>query len=186
MIQLNKLRQHRLEIFFDQLSKSTINISDDHIKSNEFIHKYILTLKYVLDTQQKEKIEMFANIFKNSLSKKNNTFNVDTYEDFSKMLNELSYREICALSIFEYFYTNRKKEKKDNELQFVFSFWNEFEDKIEQELGISKTSVENYMIKISRTGCYKEITGGYLDYNGGKGILTPMYFELKDCILNQS
>ena len=82
---------------------------------------------------------------------------MNVYEDFSKILNELSYREIYALRIFESFYL-RTKENHENELQFVFRFWNEFEERIETELGIPKASVENYMIRISRTGCYKEIT----------------------------
>jgi hypothetical protein len=183
MVTLNRMRQNRAEIFFDRLSNGVISVDDNYLKSDEFVHKYIITMKYVLDTQQKEKIEMFANIFKNSLNAENRIVNVNIYEDFSGILNDLSYRELCALSIFESFYMKRKKNEHENELGFVFGFWNEFEEKMENELAVSKASVENYMIKISRTGCYKEITGGYLDYTGGKGILTPLYFELKDYIL---
>jgi hypothetical protein len=139
-------------------------------------------MKYVLDTQQKEKIEIFANIFKKSINKENDIFNINIYEDFVKILNDLSYREICALAIFESYYT-QPRNKDENDLQFISKFWNDFEGEMECELGVPKASVENYMIKISRTGCYKEITGGYFDYTGGKGILTPLYFELKNYIL---
>ena len=182
MITLNKMRQNRAEVFFDKLSSGNININDDYFKSNEFIHKYIITMKCVLDTQQKEKIEIFANIFKKSLNKKHGIFCINIYEDFVKILNDLSYREICALTIFESYYA-KLRNRDENDLQFLSKFWNEFEEKMEYELGVSKASVENYMIKISRTGYYQEITGGYFDYTGGKGILTPLYFELKNYIL---
>jgi hypothetical protein len=184
MITLNKMRHDRADTFFTELSKGIEDTDSSSLISNEdFIHKYIVTMKYVMDTQQKEKIKMFANLFKKSLDSKYPVFNVNIYEDFSKILNELSYREIYALSIFEPYYLGKRKDN-ENELQFTIRFWNEFEERMEKELGIPKASVENYMIKISRTGCYKEITGGYLDYNGGKGVLTPLYFELKNYIFD--
>jgi len=185
MITLNKMRQKRVEIFFDKLSEGTICIHDDYLRSDEFVHKYMVTMKYVIDTQQKEKIEMFANIFKSSLDSEKRIFNLNVYEDFSGILNNLSYREICALEIFERFYNKKQIDEHENELQLIFKFWKEFEEKMEIELGVSKNSVENYMIKISRTGCYQEITGGFLDYSGGKGKLTPLYFELRDYVLEK-
>jgi hypothetical protein len=184
---LNRMRQERVEIFFTELSKGIENIDSSFLISNEdFVHKYILTMKYIMDTHQKEKIEMFARLLKNSLDEKQAVFNINIYEDFSKILNELSYREICALTIYESFFYTRQKLDDENELQFLIRFWNEFEEKIENELRISKPSVETYMIKISRTGCYKEVTGGYLDYDGGKGVLTPLYFELKNYIFDNT
>ena len=185
VIKLNKMRQERAAIFFDELSKGNIDQNSNYLKTEEYVHKYILTMKYVLNTKQKEKIKMYAKIFKNSLDENKNIFDVDIFEDFIEILNELTFREIIALSIFESFNVITK-DIEENELQWVNKFWNEFEEKMEKEFNIPKSYINSFMIRITRTGCYEVFNGNYHSYTGGKGSLTPLYYELKSYIVDDS
>jgi len=184
-ITLNRMREKRAEIFFDEIIKGNIDPNSDYLKTDDFVHKYILTMKYVLNTNHKEKIIMFANIFKNSLKDGNNIFNVDIFEDFIGILNELTFREISALAIFET-YNNISLESDENELKRVNKFWDEFETRMENELNVSKSYVNNFMIRITRSGCYEEFNGNYHGYTAGKGKLTQLYFELKKYIIDNA
>jgi hypothetical protein len=182
-ITLNRMRQERAEVFFDELSKGNIDPDNDYLKTDDYVHKYILMMKYVLNTKQKEKIVMFANIFKNSFSINDKIMTVDVFEDFSGILNELSFREISALAIFES-YNTIPRDAKENDIQWVNKFWDAFEERMEKELNVPKSYVNNFMIRITRTGCYEEFNGNYFGYTGGKGKLTPLYYELKHYIVD--
>jgi len=50
---------------------------------------------------------------------------VDEYEDFLNILDELSYRELQALSILDQF-SNRPRTSDQNDGQWANTFWEEF------------------------------------------------------------
>jgi len=185
IITLNRMRQERTKVFFDELINGNYNPDNDYLKTDDFVHKYILTMRYVLNTNQKDKIKMFAKIFINSINKDNEIFNIDIFEDFIGILNELTYREISALSLFET-YDTILQENDENEIMRVNKFWNEFEERMEKELNVPKSYVNNFMIRITRTGCYEEFNGNYFGYTAGKGKLTPLYYELKNFIMKNN
>jgi hypothetical protein len=182
IITLNRMRQERAKIFFDEIINGNINPNNRYLETDDFVHKYILTMRYVLNTNQREKIVMFAKLFKNSLNKDKKIFEVDIFEDFIGILNELTFHEINALLLLET-YDTILKETGENELMRVNKFWNEFEERMENDLKISKSYVNNFMIRITRTGCYEEFNGNYFGYTGGKGKLTPLYYEFKKIIM---
>ena len=179
---LNKMRTDRLEAFFDELSKG--KLPDRNLVTEDYVHKFLLTMRYVLNTNRKEKIKMFAIIFRNSLYEKSELIDNDVYEEFAKILDELGYREIAALKIYEILIADPKLENKD-ELGKAFKIWDEFVGQLEKELKVPKEQAQSFMLRISRTGCYEEIVGGYTDYAGGKGKLTPLYFTLKKYVESQ-
>jgi hypothetical protein len=182
VITLSRMRQERAKIFFDEITKGNINPNNRYLETDDFVHKYILTMRHVLNTNQKEKIEMFAKILKNSLNENNKIFAVDIFEDFIGILNELTFHEINALSLLET-YDTVIKEVGENGLMRVNKFWSKFEERMENELNVPKSYVNNFMIRITRTGCYEEFNGNYFGYTGGKGELTPLYYELKKMIM---
>ena len=75
---------------------------------------------------------MFARIFKKSLINDTNIFDVNTFEDFIGILNELIFREIVALSIFES-YNVLPKSVEENDLKWVSKFWEDFEERLGKE-----------------------------------------------------
>jgi hypothetical protein len=167
----NNMRNARLDAFFNELSKG--KLPEPNLITEDYIHKYALTIKYVLNTYRKEKIRIFAIIFRNSLYEKSELVDVDVYEEFIKILDELGYREIAALKIYESLITD-PQIKNENELEQAFRVWDKFTEILEKDLKVPKEQAQSFMLRIARTGCYEEITGGYLDYTGGKGRLTPL------------
>jgi len=53
---------------------------------------------------------------------------------------------------------------------------------INSELQIPQTELSGFIERLSRTGCFVPITGTYFGYEGGMGLLTDLYYKLKDLI----
>ncbi len=85
---LDNIRTDRLRTFFNQLEKGEITLSDEVIKSEDFLHNYFSTIRIVLNTKRREKIELFGNYFQHSIN--NSPLLGDTYEDYLKILDELT------------------------------------------------------------------------------------------------
>jgi hypothetical protein len=179
---LNNIQHERATAFFDELATGNIVVDENLLRSEDFLHCYFSSAKYALNSRRREKIKMFARLLKSSLSEEGPK-SVDEYEDFLKILDELSYRELLALSILDE-YSNRPREEEHNDLQWTNTFWSEFEKRLPQELLIPAEEIAGFMDRISRTGCYEMFKGGYWDYEGGKGKLTPIYHRLKRFILD--
>jgi len=126
---------------------------------------------------------MFARLLKASLGEMGPR-EVDEYEELLKILDDLSFRELEALTIMDSF-SNSPRMSGQNDLQWTDTFWKEFEDRIVSDLGVPRDEVSDFMNRISRTACYEMFTGGYHDYTGGKGKLTPTYRRLKRFISNE-
>ena len=171
-----KMKKERISKFFDELSKGNVVVDEALLKSHEFLHRYLLTVRLALNTRREEKIRMFARYLKNSVHEPRPS-DVDEYEDFLQILDELSYREMRALGLLEEFNV-RPKESGSNDLAWTESFWDEFEEKMVSQLAVPRAEISSFMNRIARTGCYEVYTGTYWDYTGGKGKLTPMYERL--------
>ena len=136
------------------------------------------------NSRRREKIKMFARLLKSSLTECD-LAGIDEYEDFLNILDEISYRELLALAIMDE-YSTRPRTEKQNDLEWVGTFWDEFESRLSKELNIPSNQVADFMNRIARTGCYEMFTGTYWDYTGGKGKLTPTYQRLKRFIIDNS
>ena len=178
---LENIHAERATIFFDELAVGDIVVNEKLLESEDFLHAFFSTTKYALNTRRREKIRMFARLLKSSLTE-NELSNIDKYEDFLKILDELSYRELVGLKILDE-YTLTPRTEDQNDLQWTWQFWDEFVQQLANELSISNEQVADFMNKITRTGCYEMFMGGFLDYTGGLGKLTPTYHSLKKYIV---
>lgn len=174
---LNNIREERSRAFFDELAKTSKPLDPAILESEDFLHCYFSTVKYALNSRRREKIEMFARLLKASLGD-TGPRDVDEYEEFLGILDDLTYRELQALAIMDSF-SNRSRTPDQNDLQWTNTFWDEFEDRMVRELVVPKNEVSDFMNRISRTACYEMFTGSYWSYTGGKGKLTPTYKRLK-------
>ena len=50
------MRSERLKYFFDKLENEEVELTDELIENNEFLHSYFSTLNHVLKSRKKEKI----------------------------------------------------------------------------------------------------------------------------------
>ena len=177
---LENIKEERLVAFFDELATGDVVVDGKLLECEDFLHAYYATTKYALNSRRREKIRMFARLLKSSITE-SEISDVDEYEDMLKILDELSYRELLALKVLDE-YSSTPKTEEQNDLQWTQQFWDEFEQRLSNELRIPKNQVANFMNRIGRTGCYELFTGMYLDYTGGKGKLTSTYHRLKKII----
>lgn len=181
---ISDIQQKRIDQFFEELEKSNIQLSEEVVKSNDFLHKYMITVNAVAKTNRKEKIEVFAMLFKSSINNQGD-FTVDLYEEYLNILDELSCREIYILAKL-YKYENKYPLKtNENDLQRCTKFWDEFINEIKSDLNITEDEIDAILTRITRTGCYKEIVGTYVGYMGGQGKLTPIFNKIQELISSE-
>jgi hypothetical protein len=181
---LSNIREERSRAFFDELTKTSKPLEPTVLESEDFLHCYFSTVRYALNSRRREKIQMFARLLKASLGE-SGPRDVDEYQEFLVILDDLTFRELQALTIMDAF-SDRPRTPDQNDLQWTNTFWDEFEDRIVQELGVPDDEVRDFLSRISRTACYEVFTGGYFDYTGGKGKLTPTYRRLKRFISSEA
>jgi hypothetical protein len=181
---LDNIKEDRAKAFFDELSKGNVLIDESILQSEDFLHSYFATTKMALNSRRREKIEMFARLLKYSITGEG-LQDIDEYEDFLGILDDLSYREIRALAIMDGF-SSLPQTAEQNDLTWTDTFWDKFVNGLGVELKIPPEEVSDFMNRISRTGCYEMFTGSYWGYTGGKGKLTPIYKKLKNFIMEKA
>lgn len=126
---------------------------------------------------------MFARLLKSS-TLTDSFLSTDEYEEYLKILDELSYRELLILFILEKYESNSISKDDKTGAQAIHPFWDRFYEEIEKKLSIPKNEIDAVLTRLNRTGCYETIIG-YLDETGTEGNLTPTYFRLKKLIENE-
>lgn len=178
---LDKIRHDRARAFFDELAKGNLISDKELLKNEDFLHCYITTIQAALKTRSREKIRMFARLLKKSLDD-SGPEDIDEYEYFLNILDNLSFREIQALIILDSF-GDKFRDSTDSDPSWTSTFWDEFEKKLFEQLKVPRDRASDFMNGIARTGCYEIFTGALISYSGGQGKLTPTFKRLKEFIL---
>ena len=110
---IEKIRMERAQVYFDELASGDLVVNSALLESEDFLHCYVLTTRLALNFRRREKITMFARLLKNSI-RDTGDVDVDEYEDCANILDELSYREIQALSLLDE-YSGVPKEDEQSE-----------------------------------------------------------------------
>lgn len=100
---------------------------------------------------------------------------IDRYEEHLLLLNEISEREFSLLVLLARHERKYPQEPSENRLQRAMHFWKDFAKDADEELGIDGDALEAMLTRLTRTGMYHEITGGFWDYTGGVGYLTTTF-----------
>ena len=124
---------------------------------------------------------MFARLLKTPLSDTGTIADVDEYEYFLDILDDLNYRDFQALRILDSF-SSRRRQDQPIDLQWTMTIWGDFQQELTQQLGIPVGATGEFMHWLSRTACYLEFSETAWDYEGGMGKLTPTYRRLMECI----
>lgn len=178
---IENIRTKKLKTFFDELARGDIILSEELIKSEDFLHCYFATSQAYLNSRRTEKIKLFARLLKSSFEH-NKIIDVDEYEELLSILDDLSFREISILFKLDKFEVDYPKKDDENELQRASRFWDKFIDEITSEFQISIGEANSIMTRLNRSGCYETFIGGYFGYTGDKGKLTDIFFKLKNLI----
>ena len=183
LTQINRIREKRKRAFFDELANSDGINNPELLQSDDFLHCFFSTMRFMLNTRQEEKIRMFARLLTCTTVKNHELSNVYVYEEYLDILDELRYREFQALTILDSF-SGYARGKDQNDLQWTQQFWDDFCLQLVKEVGILHEHIPHFLIRICRTGCYEEHLG-YYDNSRGVGKLTPIFQKLKCFVQEQ-
>ena len=181
---LQRTKEGRTRALLDSLSHGKLELSEELIESEDFLHCFCTTYKAVLNTRRREKIELFARLLKSAFTE-TRPRDIDEFEEFISILDDLTYEEWCALTILDSF-SSRSRKAGDNDLRWSRTFWDEFRRTVERQLKIPSDEFTPFMNRLGRTGLYDQLVGAYLNYAGGVGKLTPRFHRLKSFINSQT
>jgi hypothetical protein len=174
------LRRARLHTFRSELVSLGIELTEEEVRSREFVEALVAAASRVENTKREEKIALFARLLKSYW--RGHTFTAESYDEYEEdltLVDEISYREFKILSILHRMEQEHPMYSGMNRLQRARTFWSDFEKEASQAIGVEPTEFEGYLQRLSRTGLYQPITGTYLSYEGGLGYSTQRFDKLK-------
>lgn len=177
-VNLTKIREERSRSFFDELARGGINLSEEQISNENFLHAFFSTTKAVLNTRRREKIKLFGKLFATFC--KNSDFEdlelLDEFEEILAILDDLSYQEYLILLILQ---QNENSVPPDHSSKHILArtdvYWENFLEEVERKLRIPRNDIPGILARLNRTGHYKTITGTILNYKGDRGHLTTNF-----------
>lgn len=117
MQKLEEIQSDRARAFFDELATSDSALNESVLESEDFLHAYFCTAKYALNTRRREKIRMFAKLLKQAINTE--TFaDIDEYEDYLDVLDELNFREIIALILLDHISSKKPLRREISKFDF--------------------------------------------------------------------
>jgi len=182
---VDEIRSDRLKTFFDELASGKIELSEELIKSEDFLHCYFSTLRAALNTRQREKIRMFAKLLNSSLTQPNPA-SADEFEELLAVLDMVTLREVGVLNDLRKNELHHPPKAEQNEVQNARHYWDNFRKETIQKFFIPENAFTAFMAKLERTGLYLRITMTIMDYEGDIGKTTPMFARLLEFIKNRA
>ncbi|MFZ4799749.1 MAG: hypothetical protein ACOYMA_19810 [Bacteroidia bacterium] len=180
---LNNIKTERLYTFFEELNSYEAIISEDTICSNDFLHANFSTINYVIRTKSNEKIINFARIL-NALSC--GKIDIDEFEDYTSIFNELSEREFGIL-VIKFQFENKKKSNliNLNPLQITSNYWHDFKKEVCLKLNINYEELNPMIVRLQRTGCYTKYKGYWDESSEEIGYTTELFNRIYQIIENE-
>lgn len=177
---INRMKAEKLRLFFDQLGNGDIELTDDDISDNDFLHAYFSTVNYVLQNRSELKIKAFAEILK---SLHRDKIELNEFEEYEQILNELSEREFLILSV-KYQLENHAATIPGelNPAQRTGTYWRDFKDEIKTKLGLEADELNAMLIRVQRTGCYSKHKGYWDSSHEEEGDTTHIFRTLINVI----
>jgi hypothetical protein len=180
-----RIKDMRQREFFNELADGSVILDEKLIDNEDFLHCFFSTYKYAIESRKKEKIKMFARLLKASLSE--DVFSdTDEYEEYLKILDELTYREFLMLVKLDDYEKDYPHKQDDNDIQRSERYWEHYKNDLIQELNIPEQEIDSLMIRLTRTGCYETFTGKTFGETGGKGKITVVFKRIKNLVSGQA
>ena len=163
-------------------------IDKEYLNSLEFLNLLVRTYKMALDEIEMDKIIFFSKLIKNSLesSEEERKYNFD----YIKIVHELS---IDQMHLLHEIYIQQKDLYKFsdeypeyNELNLVHECtdWKNLPKILNDKYGIDEDDLNFLLKRTESTGLIYEITGTYLDYEGGTYIMNETLIKFMDKLDN--
>lgn len=177
----DNLLRERSRRYFEALAARKEKLRSEFGTSEPFVHRFLVTTEAAAREAEDAKIELFANLLTNGPTEAE--LDTSDYKAMLQILSELSERELAVLSMLSE-YESTARQQHANELQRASGFWEEFRKRVVAELSVPAEEFDGFLARTSRTGCYHEITGAFLDYAGGQGYTTGLWGRFKEFVLS--
>ena len=171
----------RYRIFFDEISRGAIPLNPELIENDDFLFCYFKTISAVQKSRRTEKIIYLARLLKDAFGE-SKIRNADEYEEVIGIIEDLSFNELRILSTLARFERTFPVREGSDRLQTADKFWPSFTQSVSNDLAIQTDMVQPMLVRLQRSGCYQEFTGGIWDYNGERGHLTPLYYRIEEIV----
>jgi len=168
-----RIRSERQRELFDALDQGGIELTDELIEQEEFIHAFLATARAADRTRQRQKIRLFAQLLR-ALASRKDGLDVDEHEELLQVLEELSPREFASLVLLRQHEQAVARNSGETTPQWIYRFWEDTKDDLEQKLGIPSAELEGFLARLSRTGFYRREIG-FLGEANEIGCTTPSF-----------
>lgn len=173
----DEIKHQRLRYFFDTLATGHIQITEELIQSDDFLHCYFKTTQAVINTRRKEKIELFARMFETALDAQIFT-GLDQYEELLDALDSMSLREFGVLRMLEDYETSYATKSFKNDVDRINSYWPEFLEKVCKSFDLEEAEFDTFMERLQRTGFYIRNTDSFYGDGPRIGNTTRQFAKL--------
>ena len=161
-------------------------IDKEYLNSLEFLNLLVRTYKMALDEIEMDKIIFFSKLIKNSLesSEEDRKYNFD----YIKIVHELSIDQMHLLhEIYiqqKDLYKLREEYPEYTELNLVHECtnWKNMPKILNEKYGIDEEDLNFLLKRTESTGLIREITGTYLNYDGGTYIMNETLRKFMDSL----
>ena len=161
-------------------------VDKEYLNSLEFLNLLVRTYKMALDEIEMDKIIFFSKLIKNSLesSEEDRKYNLD----YIKIVHELSIDQMHLLhEIYiqqKDLYKFREEYPEYTELNLVHECtnWKNMPKILNEKYGIDEEDLNFLLKRTESTGLIREITGTYLNYDGGTYIMNETLRKFMDSL----
>jgi hypothetical protein len=174
----DNMAKRRVDDFFEALGRGEVRLTPEVIKSDEFLHRFMITVRAVTKQGEADKVQFFANLLKNGFDSA--TLSAAEYEELLEILDTLSARELRMLDLMQQKVSGAAGNLKPGPLPS--EYWNRIIESVAAAIGTSREELGAMLTRVQRTGCYMENKSTSWDY-GGQGYTTALWDKLQRFIL---
>lgn len=150
---VKEIRYQRTKLFFDELNEDNADLSTSTIESEDFLYYFMQSFKYAIGSRREEKVKIFARLLKSGVEHGlSNHF--DQFEEYSRNIDQLSYREIMILSEVANIESahSPRPSHHDDYVGWLNSYQNEVLANINERFSIPKDEIPSILESISKSG----------------------------------
>jgi len=180
---IDDMARKRVERLFESLERGEFQLTEEVVKSDEFLHRFVIVARAVTTQGQNEKIDLFASLLKNGASSKQ--LGSAEYEELVQILDTLSIRELTLLELMEENMQSLPVER-GRPVPAPSEFWNRVVGKVSDSLGVRKDELAAMLTRVQRTGCYVENPSTSWDIGGHQGYTTALWRKFRKFVLDKA
>jgi hypothetical protein len=183
-----KLRQDRLSCLIESLERGLDDFGGPIAiqRSDPVLHAAYVTIEAALRTSRREKIRAFARLLQAGLEAPPRLDLENEFEDYLKILDELTVRELRILFLLGRFEERNPRTIEEDDFEWTERHWSDFENAAVAQIGIPREELSGLLMRMARTGTYVPIyVAGFGGPITSTGMLTGAYKRLAGLLGNE-